>query len=56
MFHNNSQGQKLARLKKEYLPYEWTSDAKIWMIDVQGSDILSRNVFHQIYNLGSVIA
>ena len=30
-----SQDQELVPLKKEYLPSDWTSDAKIWMTDVQ---------------------
>ena len=32
-------GQKWVRLRKEQPPYDWTSDVKSWMIDVQGGDI-----------------
>ena len=32
-------GQKWVRLRKEQPPYDWTSDVKSWMIDVQGGDL-----------------
>ena len=34
-----SLGQKWAQFEKEYLSYDWTSEDKIWMPDVQGCDI-----------------
>ena len=37
-----SAGQKWAQLEKEYLHYDWASDAKIWMEGRQGSDISAR--------------
>ena len=37
-----SAGQKWAQLEKEYLHYDWTSDANIWMAVEQGGDISAR--------------
>ena len=39
---NVSTGQKWARLKKEYLHSEWTSDTKIWMVGEQWGDLSAR--------------
>ena len=38
-------GKKWARFEKEYLPYDWSYDAKIWMADVQGGDLSARKCF-----------
>ena len=37
-----STGQKWARVEKEYLHYDWTSDTKIWMEGGKGGDISAR--------------
>ena len=42
MSHNMSLGQKCARLDKEYLPSDWTSNANISMADIQGDDLSAR--------------
>ena len=36
-----SPGLKWAQLEKEYLPYEWISDANILMADAQEGDLLA---------------
>ena len=41
-FHIKSQGQKLVPLEKEYISSDWTSEAKIWMTNVQGGNISDR--------------
>ena len=41
-----SQDQKLAPLEKVYLPSYWTSEAKVYMVDVQGGDLsYHKNIF-----------
>ena len=51
-FHIKSQGQKLVPLEKEYISSDWTSDANIWMTDVQGGDISDRKSSLPNYNFG----
>ena len=41
-FHIKSQGQNLVPTEKEYIPSDWTSDAKIYMKDVQGGNLSDR--------------
>ena len=36
--------QKWARLEKEYLHFDWTSDAKIWFEVGKGDDIYARKM------------
>ena len=41
-----SVGQKWARFEKEYLPFDWSSEANILIEDVKGGDISARkNIF-----------
>ena len=37
-----SADQKWARLEKEYLNSDWTSDTNIWMAGGQGGDLFAR--------------
>ena len=39
MFHILSMGQQWARIMKEYLSSDWTTDANIWMTYVEGGDL-----------------
>ena len=34
-----SRDQKWARFEKEYIPYDWNFDTKIWMICGEGGDL-----------------
>ena len=52
IFHIKSQGRKLVPIEKEYLPSDQTYDTNIWMTDVQGGDLSSRNCFWQITIFG----
>ena len=45
-----SAGQKWARLEKEYLHSDWTSDANIWMAGGQGGDLFARKIFLILLN------
>ena len=40
--HIMSSGQKWARFDKEYIPYDWTSETKIWLIGGSRGDLLVR--------------
>ena len=49
-----SAGQKWAQLEKEYIHYDWTSDAKIWMTEGKGGDLFACFFFlfflHKVIN------
>ena len=38
-------GQIWAQSEKEFRPYDWSSDANIWMLDIRGGDISARKSF-----------
>ena len=42
MSHIVSRGHKWARFEKEYLPYFWAFDTKIWMTGEAGGDLSVR--------------
>ena len=40
-------------LDKEIIPYDWSSEANIWMTNLQGGDILSHK---SIFSIISILA
>ena len=36
----------------EITPSDWTYDANIWMKDIQGGDLLAREIISHILNFG----